>query len=60
LIEAVWSYRFSARNSRNNCCVKNTLGGPDPGDRLESARLCLQHPSRAGKPITTVTTAIAR
>jgi transposase len=63
LVEAAWSYRFPARISREQLLRQEQLAPPIraiAGKAQE--RLCLQYRklSRAGKPVNTVTTAIAR
>ncbi len=63
LIEAAWSYRFPARISRDQLLRQEQLAAPIRAIAWKAQeRLCLQYRklSRAGKPITTVTTAIAR
>ena len=63
LIEAAWSYRFPARISREQLLRQEQLPAPIRAIAWKAQeRLCLQYRklSRAGKPITTVTTAIAR
>ena len=63
LIEAAWSYRFPARISREQLLRQEQLAAPIRAIAWKAQeRLCLQYRklSRAGKPITTVTTAIAR
>ena len=63
LVEAAWSYRFPARISREQLLRQEQLAAPIRAIAWKAQeRLCLQYRklSRAGKPITTVTTAIAR
>jgi hypothetical protein len=63
LIEAAWSYRFPARISREQLLRQEQLAAPIRAIAWKAQeRLCLQYRklSLAGKPITTVTTAIAR
>jgi transposase len=63
LIKAVWSYRFPARISRHQPLRQEHLAAPIRAIAWKAQeRLCLEYSklSRAGKPITTVTTAIAR
>ena len=63
LIEAAWSYRFPARISREQLMRQEGLTAPVRAIAWKAQeRLCLQYRklSRAGKPITTLTTAIAR
>ena len=63
LVEAAWSYRFSARISREQLLRQEQLAAPIRAIAWKALeRLCFQYRklSRAGKPITTVTTAIAR
>lgn len=63
LIEAAWSYRFPARISREQLLRQEQLPAPIRAIAWKAQeRLCLQYRklSRAGKPVTTVTTAIAR
>jgi transposase len=63
LVEAAWSYRFPARVSVNNCSDRR--GCPSRSASMAwkaQMRLCGRYRklTRAGKPATTVTTAIAR
>ena len=63
LIEAAWSYRFPARISREQLLRHEQLAAPIKAIAWKAQeRLCLQNRKlrHAGKPITTVTTAIAR
>jgi transposase len=63
LIEAAWSYRFPARISREQLLRQETLPKPIRDTAWKAqVRLCGRYRklSRAGKPATTVTTAIAR
>jgi len=63
LIEAAWSYRFPARISREQLLRQELLTAPIRAIAWKAQeRLCFQYRklSRAGKPITIVTTAIAR
>lgn len=63
LIEAAWSYRFPARISRDQLLRQEALPKPirDTAWKAQQ-RLCARYRklSRAGKPTTTVTVAIAR
>lgn len=63
LIEAAWSYRFPARISRDQWLRQEALPKPirDTAWKAQQ-RLCARYRklSRAGKPTTTVTVAIAR
>jgi len=61
LVEAAWSYRFPARISREQLLRQEQLTASVRAIAWKAQeRLCLQYRklSRAGKPITTVTTAI--
>jgi transposase len=63
LVEAAWSYRFPARISREQLLRQEQLAPPIRAIAWKAQeRLCLQYRklSRAGKPVNTVTTAIAR
>jgi transposase len=63
LIEAAWSYRFPARISREQLLRQEALPKPIRDTAWKAqVRLCGRYRklSRAGKPATTVTTAIAR
>lgn len=63
LIEAAWSYRFPARISREQLLQQESLPKPIRDTAWKAqVRLCGRYRklSRAGKPATTVTTAIAR
>jgi transposase len=63
LIEAAWSYRFPARISREQLLRQEKLAAPVRAIAWKAQeRLWLQYRKliRAGKPIATVTTAIAR
>ena len=63
LVEAAWSYRFPARISREQLLRQETLPKPIRDTAWKAqVRLCGRYRklSRAGKPATTVTTAIAR
>lgn len=63
LVEAAWSYRFPARISREQLIRQEQLPAPIRTIAWKAQeRLCLQYRklSRAGKPVQTVTTAIAR
>ena len=63
LIEAAWSYRFPARISREQLLQQESLPKPIRDTAWKAqVRLCGRYKklSRAGKPATTVTTAIAR
>ena len=63
LIEAAWSYRFPARISREQLLRQETLPKPVRDIAWKAqVRLCGRYRklSAAGKPATTVTTAIAR
>jgi len=63
LVEAAWSNRFPARISRDQLLRQEQLAASIRAIAWKAQeRLCLQYRklSRAGKPITTVTTAIAR
>jgi len=63
LIEAAWSYRFPARISREQLLRQEALPKPIRDIAWKAqVRLCGRYRklSRAGKPATTVTTAIAR
>jgi transposase len=63
LIEAAWSYRFPARVSREQLLRQERLPAPIRAIAWKAQeRLCLQYRKliRAGKPVTTVTAAIAR
>ena len=63
LIEAAWCYRFPARISREQLLRQEQLAAPVRAIAWKAQeRLCHQYRklSRAGKSITTVTTAIAR
>jgi len=63
LIEAAWSYRFPARISREQLLRQEALPKPIRDIAWNTqVRLCDRYRklSRAGKPATTVTTAIAR
>ncbi len=63
LIEAAWSYRFPARISREQLLRQETLSKPIRDIAWKAQlRLCGRYRklNRAGKPATTVTTAIAR
>lgn len=63
LIEAAWSYRFPARISREQLLRQEALPKPIRDTAWKAqVRLCGRYRklTRAGKPATTVTTAIAR
>ena len=63
LVEAAWSYRFPARISREQLLRQESLPKPIRDTAWKAqVRLCGRYRklSRAGKPATTVTTAIAR
>lgn len=63
LVEAAWSYRFPARISKEHLLRQESLAAPVRAIAWKAQeRLCFQYRKlrRAGKPITTVTTAIAR
>ena len=63
LIEAAWSYRFLARISREQLLRQEGLPKPIRDTAWKGqVRLCGRYRklTRAGKPVTTVTTAIAR
>ena len=63
LIEAAWSYRFPARISREQLLQQESLPKPIRDTAWKAqVRLCGRYRklSRAGKPATIVTTAIAR
>lgn len=63
LIEAAWSYRFPARISREQLLRQEGLPKPIRDTAWKGqVRLCGRYRklTRAGKPVTTVTTAIAR
>ncbi len=63
LIEAAWSYHFPDRVSREQLLRQEQLPAPIRAIAWKAQeRLCVQYRKliRAGKPVTTVTTAIAR
>ena len=63
LVEAAWSYRFPARVSREQLLRQEGLPKPIRDTAWKAQmRLCGRYRklTRAGKPATTVTTAIAR
>lgn len=63
LIEAAWSYRFPAKISREQLIRQEQLPKPICDTAWKAQlRLCSRYRklARAGKPVTTVTTAIAR
>jgi hypothetical protein len=63
LIEAAWSYRFSARISREQLLRQEALAQPIRDIAWKAqVRLCRRYRklAQAGKPATVVTAAIAR
>jgi len=63
LIEAAWSYRFPAKISRDQLIRQEQLPKPIRDTAWKAQlRLCSRYRklAKAGKPVTTVTTAIAR
>ncbi len=63
LVEAAWSYRFQHGSAGNNCSDRKACQKPIRDTAWKAqVRLCGRYRklSRAGKPATTVTTAIAR